>query len=130
MVKIDEKEIMRLRDAGMTHQKIADTLHCSTGLVKKVLDEKGYLSKFLTFERSTCKHPILLAEIIEKRESLRIGQNVYVDLRRENDDFKIEKSEQKCTVKEKYPHFCLVEDRRGHRECILYVDLVMKERAV
>lgn len=78
----------------------------------------------------TCKHPILPEEIVKKRESLRTGQAIYVELRRENDDFKIEVSEQKCTIKEKYPHFCLVEDRKGRRECILYVDLLIKKRDI
>lgn len=126
--KVDKDKVKRLRDRGMTYQGIADAMQCSMSTVKRILDEEGYLPRFLAFERMTCKHPILPEEIVKKRESLRTGQVIYVELRRENDDFKIEVSEQKCTIKEKYPHFCLVEDRKGHRECIQYVDLLIKER--
>lgn len=130
MKKIDKNEIMRLRDAGMTHQKIADTLHYSTATVKKVLDENGYISKFLTFERSTCKYPIYPKEIRKLRERLKVGDRIRAGITRMQDDCTLQSREEICTIIGLHPHFCLVEDCRGHRECILYVDLVMKERTV
>lgn len=125
---VDRKEVRSLRNAGMTLQGIADIMRCSASTIKRILYEEGYISSHLQFEREGSKFPILPEEILQYRKKLRIGQTIRVEIQKMDDKFCLYKTEENCIVAEKYKYFCVVKDRKGHRESFLYADLMIKER--
>ncbi len=82
----------------------------------------------MTGQRSDRRFPILEQEIARYRKNLRIGERVRAEFRKIDQEFRLKKVEADCTVVEKYPHVCIVEDRNGYRECVQYVELFLTKR--
>ena len=120
----DHREIIRLRKAGYTHKQIAKAVGCGTDTVSKVLTKAGmrvYIAKAGEF-----KTPILLEEIDRYRESLQIGEVLWLTRRDEwNQSVKID---EKYKITAKYRWFCIARNGRGQEQSVPYVDLIIRER--
>lgn len=125
MRKYDRNQIKKMYLQGYCNEEIADRAGCTIDTLYHILSQEGLTR---TRGEECWKHPVYPIEIERYRKHLRVGEKIRAEIVRVDDDLRLKKIEEECTVIGIYKYFCLVRDRIGHRECVLYADLVVRER--
>lgn len=123
--KLDRGEILKMHEAGIPVEEIANAIGCHVTTVTDILRMNGRTRKCLEGHFKCPIHPL---EIQGIKDRIQIGQIIWIEVQDMDGELRTRKKDEKCRVVEKHPHLLLALDSRGRRRTVTYAELAMRGR--